>query len=197
VNRAIDEPSSQAAQPLGPVPLGKFDHVSVPCRDLDEALCFFIDVLGGELRVLTPIFAEVRLGGVNIGFGTQGTTFMQPSTEYPHVAFTVGPDELVRMKAWLAQCEIPTSNYWTRHGVEALMFFRDPSGNVFELYCREGFPGADTLPRGPAAGHGTAVDIDAIRYTTWKRPAVRRSRQVVPDEQPTPAHANPHLRHQG
>jgi catechol 2,3-dioxygenase-like lactoylglutathione lyase family enzyme len=180
VNPAIDERSSDAA-PLGPVPLQKFDHVSVPCRDLEEATCFFVDVLGGELRVVTPIFAEVRLGGVNIGYGTQGTTFMQPSTEYPHIAFYVGPAELARMTAWLAQCEIPTSNYWTRFGVEALMFFRDPSGNVFELYCPTGFPGADGFPRGPAAGHRTAVDIDAILYDTWKRPGIRGSRKVVPD----------------
>lgn len=167
------------SQQLGPVPLAKCDHVSVPCRDLEEALCFFIDVLGGELRVSTPIFAEVRLGGTLIGFGAKNTNFMAPSTEYPHIGFVVGADELARMKAWLAQCEIPTSNYWTRYGLEALMFFRDPSGNVFELYCPR-FPGADAFPRGPAAGHGIAVDIDAIRYDTWKRPA-QRSRQVVPD----------------
>jgi hypothetical protein len=52
---------------------------------------------------------------------------------------------------------------------------------VFELYCHTGFPGAESFPRGPAAGHGSAVDIDAIRYDTWKRPAIRRSREVVPD----------------
>ena len=180
MNPTIDQQSSDAPQ-LGPVSMGRFDHVSVPCRDLEEATCFFVDVLGGEMRVATPIFNEVRLGGVNVGFGTVGTTFMQPSTEYPHIGFVVTAEELAQMKAWLTQCEIPTSNYWTRFGVEALMFFRDPSGNVFELYCRNGFPGADTFPRGPAAGHKIAVDIDAIRYDTWKRPAVRGSRRPVPD----------------
>jgi catechol 2,3-dioxygenase-like lactoylglutathione lyase family enzyme len=173
VNQALDESSSDAA-PLGPVPLGECNHVSVPCRDLDEAFCFFIDVLGGKQRVKTPIFGEVELGGTLIGFGAHGTTFMEPSTEYPHIGFVVGAAELARMKAWLAQCGIPSSNYWTRSGVEALMFFRDPSGNVFELLCPEGFPDAATFPRGPAAGHGTAVDINAIRYDTWKRPAVHR-----------------------
>jgi catechol 2,3-dioxygenase-like lactoylglutathione lyase family enzyme len=161
---------------LGPVPLGKCDHVSVPCRDLDEAMSFFVDVLGGEPCVSTPIFAEVRLGGMLIGFGAKGTTFMEPSTEYPHIGFVVGADELARMKDWLAQCGIPTSNYWTRYGVEALMFFRDPSGNVFELCCPKGFPNAGTFPRGPAAGHGVAVDINAIAYDTWKRPEAQGSR---------------------
>lgn len=166
---------------LGPVKVGEFAHVSVPCRDLEEAFAFFVDVLGGEVRVNGPIFGEVRLGGINLGFGIKGTTFMQASTEYPHVAFYIGPDELLQMKAWLSECEIPTSNFWTRRGIEALMFFRDPSGNVYELYCPKGFKGAENLPRGPSAGHGVAVDIDAIRYDTWRRPAVRRSREVVPD----------------
>lgn len=176
--QSIDaQPSSQ----IGPVELGNFAHVSVPCRDLEEAFCFFVDVLGGEVRVNGPIFGEVRLGGINLGFGIKGTTFMEPSTEYPHIAFYVGPAELLRMKDWLTQCEIPTSNFWTRRGIEALMFFRDPSGNVYELYCPEGFKGADKLPRGPSAGHGIAVDINASRYDTWKRPAIKRSREVVPD----------------
>jgi len=30
---------------------------------------------------------------------------------------------------------------------------------------------SDKLPRGPARGHGTAVDIDALRYETWSLPA--------------------------
>jgi catechol 2,3-dioxygenase-like lactoylglutathione lyase family enzyme len=105
----VREDISSHSAPPGPVPIGTLDHVSVPCRDLEEATCFFVDVLGGDLCVVTPIFNEVRLGGSNIGFGTVGTTFMRPSSEYPHVAFRVGPVELVNLKAWLTQCDIPTS----------------------------------------------------------------------------------------
>jgi catechol 2,3-dioxygenase-like lactoylglutathione lyase family enzyme len=173
-------PTDQSATgQLGPVPLKRFDHVSVPCRDLDEATCFYVDVLGGELCVDTPIFCEVQIGGSRIGYGIRGTTYMQPSTEYPHFAFVVDPEPMAQMRAWLAQCAVPTTNYWTRSGKEALMFFRDPSGNLIELYCEEGFPGAVDFPRGPAAGHGVAVDVDAIRYDTWKRPAIRRSRELI------------------
>ena len=165
--------------PIGPVPLKRFDHVSVPCRDLEEATCFYVDVLGGVLCVDTPIFCEVLIGGSRIGYGTVGTTFMQPGTEYPHMAFVVDAEPLAQMKAWLTACGIPSTNYWTRSGREALMFFRDPSGNLIELYCVEGFPGADAFPRGPAAGHGIAIDVDAIRYDTWTRPTVRGSRGAV------------------
>jgi catechol 2,3-dioxygenase-like lactoylglutathione lyase family enzyme len=158
----------------GPAKLKSFAHVSVPCRDLDEGKAFYRDVLGGEMHVDTPTFASFRLGGVDVGIGTDGCSFIATSAEYPHFAFFVGAAELAHMRDWLASCGVPTSNLWTRRGIEALLFFRDPSGNVIELYCEEGFAGADKLPKGPARGHGTAVDIDALRYDRWQRPAPRR-----------------------
>jgi catechol 2,3-dioxygenase-like lactoylglutathione lyase family enzyme len=154
----------------GPPKFQAFAHVSMPCRDLDEGKLFYGKVLGGELRVDTPTFASFRLCGVDVGIGNVGCTFLEPSTEYPHFAFFCGPDELLQMKEWLTRCGVPSSNFWTRSGHEALMFFRDPSGNMIELYCEHGFKGADALPRGPARGHGTAVDVDTLRYTDWTLP---------------------------
>jgi catechol-2,3-dioxygenase len=50
------------------------------------------------------------------------------------------------------------------------MFFRDPSGNLIELYCEKGFEGARELPHGPSRGHGVAVDVDALHYAEWSLP---------------------------
>jgi catechol 2,3-dioxygenase-like lactoylglutathione lyase family enzyme len=159
----------------GPPRFLSFSHVSLPCRDLDEAKHFYVEVMGGELVVdVPPLFASVRLCGVDIGFGTAGCSFVTPSNEYPHFAFFIGPDELLRMKHWLTQCGIPTSNFWTRMGIEALMFVRDPSGNMIEFYCERGFKGAEDLPHGPARGHGTAVDIDKLYYESFKVPKAPR-----------------------
>jgi catechol 2,3-dioxygenase-like lactoylglutathione lyase family enzyme len=154
----------------GPPKFASFAHVSMPCRDLEEGKLFYGNVLGGEMRVETPNFSSFHIGGVDVGIGNVGCTFLEPGTEYPHFAFFCGPEALLHMKEWLARCGIPSSNFWTRSGIEALMFFRDPSGNMIELFCEEGFKGADTLPRGPARGHGTAVDVDALRYNSWKLP---------------------------
>jgi len=174
--------ATKANEPeLGPAKLESLAHVSLPCRDLEEAIAFYVDVLGGELRVNGKSFASVTLAGIHIGIGNHGCTFMGPSAEYPHLAFYLGPNELLHTRAWLAQCGIPTSNMWTRRGKEVLMFVRDPSGNVIELFCKEGMKDADKLPRGPSRGHGTAVDIDAIQYATWKRPKQRGPRLVTPD----------------
>jgi catechol 2,3-dioxygenase-like lactoylglutathione lyase family enzyme len=146
------------------------DHVSLPCRDLEDAKRFWTAVMGGTLTVDDGAFAQVNIAGTKVGFSSVGTTFMGQGAEYPHIAFNVGPEALVRMKAWLTACGIPTSDFWTRKGIEALMFFLDPSGNVIEMYCKRGYAHAASLARGPARGHGTAIDVDALRYSDWHVP---------------------------
>ncbi len=155
----------------GPPKLASFSHVALPCRDLEEGKRFYGEVLGGELVITDgPTFAAFRICGVDIGIGTQGTCYITPGNEYPHIGFFCGPDELIQMKEWLTECGIPTSNLWTRGGVEALMFFRDPSGNLIEMYCEHGYKGAKDLPHGGPRGHGTTVDVDALRYTHFTVP---------------------------
>jgi catechol 2,3-dioxygenase-like lactoylglutathione lyase family enzyme len=154
----------------GPPALLSFAHLSIPCRDLEEAKRFYVEVLGGTIRLEQPHFLIVKIADTEIGVGSAGCSFVQGDAEYPHFAFFAAPEAMLGMKAWLERCGIPSSNFWTRRGVEALMFFRDPSGNVIELFCERGFKGAENLPRGPARGHGTAVDIEALRYTEWRRP---------------------------
>ena len=167
----VDNLDADQAKVSGPPKFNHLDHVSVPCRDLEEGIRFYRDVLGGEQIVSSVVaFAFFEIAGARIGIGSVGCTFLNESTEYPHMAFNVGAEELVQMKDWLTACGIPTSNFWTRQGVEALMFFRDPSDNVIELFCSEGYEGAADLPRGPARGHGTTVDIDALSYDDWSLP---------------------------
>ena len=65
------------------------------------------------MRVNTPTFAMFVIGGVEIGIGNENCTFIQPATEYPHIAFYADPDQMLHMKAWLTACGIPSSNFWT------------------------------------------------------------------------------------
>jgi len=154
----------------GPPAFSSIHHIAIPCRDLEEGIDFYRDVLGGVQKIQDSAFALFELAGTRIGISTEGATSMTPGTEYPHFAFLVDASALVRMKEWLTRCSVPSSNFWTRNGIETLMFFRDPTGNVIELFCPEGYDGAADLPRGPARGHGVAIDIDALAYTDWRRP---------------------------
>jgi catechol 2,3-dioxygenase-like lactoylglutathione lyase family enzyme len=163
----VTKPQSEV---LGPPKFEAFAHVSLPCRDLEAGKRFYCGVLGGKLRVDDKTFAAITVGGVDIGIGTEGASFLAKGDEYPHIAFYADPETMLQMKAWLGQCGIPSSNYWTRSGKEALMFFRDPSGNMIELFCKEGFKGAEDLPRAGPRGGGVAVDLDATEYATFKVP---------------------------
>jgi catechol 2,3-dioxygenase-like lactoylglutathione lyase family enzyme len=167
---ALDTMERAKAAPARPT-LDSFAHVSLACRDIAEGKKFYVDLLGGKLRVDQPTFCSIMLAGADIGIGTEGATFNKPDSEYPHIAFYCGPEAMAGMKDYLAAHGVPSSNYWTRQGVETLMFFRDPSGNVLELFCKSGFPGADKLPKGPPRGHGTAVDIEKLAYDKWSPPA--------------------------
>jgi catechol 2,3-dioxygenase-like lactoylglutathione lyase family enzyme len=151
--------------------LASFAHQSFPCRDLEEARCFYTEVLGAVVRVDTPTFLSFRLANVDIGVGIDGCAFPTRVAEYPHAAFFVDAENFVAMRRWLPACGVPISPAWTRSGVEALMFFRDPTGNLIELFCTSGVAGADQLPRSGPAGHGKVVDLDRLWYDRWAVPA--------------------------
>jgi hypothetical protein len=61
-------------------------------------------------------------------------------------------------KACLERAGVPTHAIWTRNRVEALMYFRAPSGNLFELYCKEGYA-AEQIPVGKGADGDYEVDL--------------------------------------
>lgn len=148
-----------------------FYHLSVPCRDLEEAKLFFTQVLGAEVILdikTSPPFAEVMLGGMIIGLSPQPGGWTAPEAEFPHYAFWVGGDELLPLKERLESFVVPTHPPYTRYHKEALMYFRDPSGNLFEFYCGTGFKGAERLPVAAAVGGTFKVDFKALNYSTWK-----------------------------
>jgi catechol 2,3-dioxygenase-like lactoylglutathione lyase family enzyme len=155
--------------PAGPPTLKHFAHLSLPCRDLEEAKRFYVQVMGAKVMAEVPHYVAVELAGVRIGLGTVGCSFIKPACEYPHMAFYLTADEIVHMRRWLAACKIPVTPLWTRTGVEGLCFLRDPSANLIELFCKSGLPGADKFPRGHA-NSGAATDIESLYYDTWSVP---------------------------
>jgi catechol 2,3-dioxygenase-like lactoylglutathione lyase family enzyme len=111
-----------------------------------------------------PTFTEVRVAGAIFGLSEQKGGWTAPDAEFPHYAFEVEGKDLAALKARLEVHGVKTHPIWTRHGVEALMYFRDPSGNLFELYCTQGFEGADQLPRPPGWGGDFRPPIGELSY---------------------------------
>ena len=52
---------------------------------------------------------------------------------------------------------------WTRDGVKGLLYFRDPAGNLFEMYCRK-LGEAASFARGKKQGGGYEIDFAALNY---------------------------------
>jgi catechol 2,3-dioxygenase-like lactoylglutathione lyase family enzyme len=136
-------------------------HVSLPCRNLEESKNFYAHVLDGELVHDIPGFVEFRIEDIIIGLSEQSDGWTGPADEYPHYAFYLDGSNFGLMKDLLDSYGIP--NYAYRRDNTALNYFRDPSGNLFELYCDRGYDGIMSLPPAPRRG-GKAIDFRGLNY---------------------------------
>jgi catechol 2,3-dioxygenase-like lactoylglutathione lyase family enzyme len=139
-------------------------HVSLPCRNLEESKIFYAQVMGGELVHEIPGFVEYRIEDIIVGLSEQPEGWTDPEAEYPHYAFYLSGENFELMKGWLDRHGVP--NYPYRRDQTALMYFRDPSGNLFELYCDRGYEKIDSLPLAPRRG-GPAIDFRSLNYQ-WR-----------------------------
>jgi hypothetical protein len=67
------------------------------------------------------------------------------------------------MVAWLRQNGVVTTEPWTRDGVKGLLYFRDPAGNLFEMYCGQ-IKDAASFARGAKQGGNYTIDLAALEY---------------------------------
>ncbi|HXP94637.1 MAG TPA: VOC family protein [Candidatus Binatia bacterium] len=141
----------------------RMNHVSLAVRDLQISKRFYTEVLGGRIiNDGTPNFAEVLVAGMIIGMSDARGRPQEADAEFPHIAFEVESDQFMPMKAWLEQHGVVTHQPWTRHHVEGLMYFKDPSGNLIEIYCPK-FAGASELKLSPTPAG--VVDLPSLDYT--------------------------------
>ncbi len=160
----------QEAKIAVPTPCG-LSHIAIPSRDLDQSKQFFVDVLGGELTVDEPALVRIQFGNFGIVLAPQVGGATPAHAEYPHYAFTVAPEDFMGIKQRLDAFGVPTHDPWGRmNRPHALMYFRDPSGNEFELFCPSGF-NAVPLRFGSRAGGDYVIDFAALCYSKLQKPA--------------------------
>jgi catechol 2,3-dioxygenase-like lactoylglutathione lyase family enzyme len=114
---------------------------------VDEAIRFWSNIFGADSYIFghqpesgrahlatdeKP--ASVTFSGIVLHF-SRAEGISGWDKEYPHVAFNVTSQQLRTLKARLEGAGVKTHPVWTRNKVEALMYFRDPSGNLFEFFC--------------------------------------------------------------
>ena len=146
-----------------------FAHLSVPVRDIEQSKRFFIEVMGGEpMPTSDPAtFTEVRVSGAIVGLSTRSGVWTGRDGEFPHYAFCADSENFLPMIEWLKQNGVVTPGPWSRDGKKGLMYFRDPSGNLFEIYCGKDIPQAASFPRGAKQGGSYVTDYAGLFYQ-WK-----------------------------
>lgn len=143
----------------------RMNHVSLSVRDLEVAKRFYVEVMGGRLvNDGTPNFAEVLVAGMIIGMSDARGEPQASDAEFPHIAFEIESDHFLPMIAWLERHGVKTHRPWTRHQVEGLMYFKDPSGNLIEIYCPK-FAGARDLVLAP-----TPLDVVELTSLDYEWP---------------------------
>ncbi|HLG69857.1 MAG TPA: VOC family protein [Chloroflexota bacterium] len=144
-----------AARPAG------YNHMTLPVRDLQEGKRFWTEVLGGWVSLEHSAHITVVVGGAEVGISPESGGWTAPDAEYPHYTFRVQPEDLLPLKDRLAAYGVPTSDVWSRDGADARFYFRDPSGNLWELLCDAGYAG-------PLAGAAYRPDVAALNYDAWR-----------------------------
>jgi catechol 2,3-dioxygenase-like lactoylglutathione lyase family enzyme len=141
----------------------RLNHISIPVTDLEAAKKFYVEVLGGRLILDgTPHFSEVLVAGTVIGLSDVRGRPQSAESEFPHIGFEIESEHFLPMKAWLEANGVKTHAPWTRHHVEGLMYFKDPFGNLIEVYCPK-FAGAGELQlSGTPVG---VVDLPELNYS--------------------------------
>lgn len=108
------------------------DRVSLPVHDVDVAERFYVHVLGGE-RVRRSLAVEIWFGARPF---VELVRVDAPASAEPRVrlAFTVRPDDLLRVRDDLRARGIPSHGPW-RDGApgHVCLDFLDPFGNPLEL----------------------------------------------------------------
>jgi catechol 2,3-dioxygenase-like lactoylglutathione lyase family enzyme len=123
------------------------NHVSVPARDLEESLRFYVDVLGLE-RIPSPDFAFpvewLRCGDLQVHlYARDGDT--EPGL-YQHFGLTIDDFMPVYERVRALAIEEPNAYYSAVNELpdgSVQMYVRDPSGNLVEL----DHPDASTIDR--------------------------------------------------
>ena len=156
--------ASEARESVKHEPLPtRVHHIAIPVKDVKQTVRFFTTVLGAEFVWDVGEFAEVKFANVILGISPQKGGWTAPDAEFPHYAFAVEAEDLWPLKERLEAHGVPTHPIWTRNGTTGLMYFRDPSGNLYELYCAKVRP-EDEERMARRGVDGFAPPIDKLSY---------------------------------
>jgi hypothetical protein len=113
---------------------GPIFHLSFPVRDLDEAVAFYVEVLGGVAGRREQGWADVALFGAQITMRHRPDDVLTPMPRSRHFGATLDWGEWQRLTSTLTEfLEAPRTDYRGTEREQAKAMICDPSGNLIEL----------------------------------------------------------------
>ncbi|MGO8873865.1 MAG: VOC family protein [Acidimicrobiales bacterium] len=112
-------------------------HLSIPVRDLQEAVDFYSAELGARIGRRTENFVDAFVFGAQVTLQGDPSTVTVPMPRTRHFGATVPWDEWESTAARLADSalvvEDPTVSYEGEPTEQAKLMIADPSGNLIEI----------------------------------------------------------------
>ncbi len=123
------------------LPVRGIDYTVIFARDMPAMQAFYGSTMGFPLhRRLGPQWVEFRVGSNILALTERGLVFDDPAPPKGvlslQLAFRVSPDEVTTCASTLKERGVailsgPTDQPWDHR----TLFFRDPDGNVLEIYA--------------------------------------------------------------
>jgi extradiol dioxygenase family protein len=112
-------------------------HLSLPVRDLDEAVSFYRDELGAQIGRQTAEFADALVFGAQLTLQNDRASVTDPMPRTRHFGATLPWAEWETVTARLSEramvVEAPTISYAGQPIEQGKMMISDPSGNLIEI----------------------------------------------------------------
>jgi catechol 2,3-dioxygenase len=145
----------------------KVGHVVLKVHDLKRAEQFYTEVLGFEVvtRLKRPRGVFFTLGEQHhdlavLEMPPEADAVKENQLGLHHVALQVGSFAELQECYRTLKTHNVTITGTIDHGITKSIYFVDPDGNGFELYCDEGENGLERLRRGDAAAFAP-LQLDA------------------------------------
>lgn len=109
-------------------------HLSFPVQDLEAAVAFYADVLGGVVGRRLERSVDVQLFGAQLTLQDMPGDVLDPMPRSRHFGATIGWAEWEELSARLDRfVEPPTRSHVGERREQAKLMITDPSGNLIEI----------------------------------------------------------------
>jgi lactoylglutathione lyase len=121
--------------------IGQIDYTVIFVRDMEAMRHFYGAVMEFPLqRTLSDKWIEYRIGANTLALAARGGLFSDPSPPEGalslQMAFRVAPDMVAKCAATLEERGVKLTHPLTDHAFgHRTIFFRDPDGNVIEIFA--------------------------------------------------------------